>query len=352
MNRILTPALAMLALLAAGNARADVPTVRVESRPLAPVVVTEATIEAVRESTVAAQAAGRIIELAVDAGDRVHKGQLVLRIDAAEAADAVAGAEAVVAAAETALANARAEHERARGLVERAFLSQSALDAARARFQAAEAQLRVARATRGQAATVQGYAIVTSPIDGVVAARHVEAGEMAQPGRELVTIYDPTALRAVADLSPQRMAELGPGVPRARVELPDSGRSIDAVAVTLLPAADARTHTVRGRVDLPDGTAGVLPGSFARVHFFGAEGVAAAGVRLVVPVGAVLRRGELTAVYVADGQGGFKLRQVRLGRVADGGDVEVLAGLAAGDSVALDPVQAGIEARAAASRER
>lgn len=352
MNRTLIPALALLALLAPGSAGAQVSTVLVEARAAARAVVSEATIEAVRESTLAAQVPGRILELAVDAGDRVRKGQVLLRIDAAEAAAAVAVAEAGVAAAETALANARAEYQRARGLVERKFLSQSALDAASARFQAAEAQLRAAHASRGQAATVQAYAVVSSPIDGVVAARHVEDGEMAQPGRELVTIYDPAALRAVVDLSPQRIAALGPGVPRARVELPDSGRAIDAAAVTLLPAADARTHTVRARVDLPAGIEGVLPGSFARVHFFAAAAGPAAAARLVIPARAVLRRGELTAVYVADGQGGFKLRQVRLGQVAGGGDIEVLAGLAGGDSVALDPVQAGIAARAAASRAR
>lgn len=339
---------ALLALLVATAVGAEVPTVRVEARVLAPSTAAEATIEAVHQATLAAQVAGRIVELAVDAGDRVRRGQVLLRIDAAESAAAVAAADAGVASAASALLNARAEYERARSLVERKFLSQSALDAARTRFQAAEAQLRAARASRVQAATVQGYTAVVSPLDGLVAARHVEAGEMAQPGRVLLTVYDPAQMRAVVDLAPQRLAALGAGPLRASVELGAGGRLVEAAGVSLLPAADARTHTVRARVELPAGTAGVLPGSFARVHFHGAAGPQAGGGPVLIPATAVLRRGELTAVYVADGAGSFALRQIRLGRAVPGEAVEVLAGLQGGETIALDPVQAGIQAGTAA----
>lgn len=294
-----------------------------------------------------------MLALDADAGDRVRHGQVLVRIDPAEAAAAVAAAEAGVAQAQTAFLNARAEYQRAASLVERRFLSQSALDRARTQFEAAEAQVRAARAQREQAATVQGYTTVVSPLAGLVAARHIEVGEMAQPGRSLVTVYDPAQMRAVADLAPQRLAALGAGPLRASVELPASGRTIEASAVTVLPAADARTHTVRVRVDLPAGVEGVLPGSFARVRFHGAAVSAvsaAADGPVVIPAAAVLRRGELTAVYVGDGQGGFALRQVRLGRTLPGSEaVEVLSGLRGDEVLALDPVRAGIEARAGAA---
>ena len=367
------PGLLLAAVLASFSlpGHAEVPTVRIESRASVPFVVAEATIEAVQQSTLAAQMPGRILALAVDAGDRVSKGQVLVRIDPAEAAAAVAAAEAGIAQAQTGLANARAEYARARSLVERKFLSQSALDGARTQFEAAEAQLRAARAQREQVATVRGYAEVASPLDGVVAARHIEAGEMAQPGRNLLTIYDPAQMRAVVDLAPQRLAELGSGPLRASVELPASARTIEATAVTVLPAADARTHTVRVRVELPAGTADVLPGSFARVHFQGPPAAASAGFdvssaasgaspsgtptaasaagSIVIPAAAVLRRGELTAVYAADGEGGFTLRQIRLGRTLPGDAIEVLSGLTGDETLALDPVQAGIQARTAAA---
>lgn len=332
------------------NARADLPTERVEARTLAATHVAESTIEAVRQSTLAAQVAGRVVALGVDAGDPVRAGQVLLRIDAAEAGQAVAAAEAEMARAEAGLTEARANLARSRSLFERKFVSQAVLDQSQAAFEAAAAQLRAARAGRGQAASVQGHATVTAPFAGLVAARHIEPGEMAQPGRELLTLYDPSALRAVVDLPQQRLAGFGAAPLKAKIELPDQQRWLDAAEVTVLPAADARTHTVRVRIDLPAGSEGVLPGSFARVHF-----LSGASARLTVPAAAIVRRGELTAVYVADGKGGFALRQLRLGEtLADGGAsprVEVLAGLADGETVALDPVQAGILARGVATRQ-
>jgi hypothetical protein len=173
----------------------------------------------------------------------------------------------------------------------------------------------------------------------VVAQRLAEVGEMAQPGRPLLIIHEPGGLRAVADVPQSRLADLGkPGL-RARIEFPESGRWFDGGAITVLPSADPRTHTARVRVNLPAEAAGVVPGMAARVHFL-TGGDAPSGV--AVPAAAVLRRGEVTGVYVADGKGGFSLRQVRVGSVLADGSVEVLAGLAGGETIALDPVRAGL----------
>ncbi|WP_088178588.1 efflux RND transporter periplasmic adaptor subunit [Thauera terpenica] len=346
----LSAALLLAIPFGSASAQAELATVRIQSQAFATQISAEASIEALNQATLAAQMPGRIIDLSVDVGDRVRKGQVLLRIDPAEAAAVVAAADAAVAQAEASLLTARAEYERARSLVARQFLSQSALDSARSQFQAADAQLRAARAQRTQATTVEGYATVVSPLDGVVAARHIEAGEMAQPGRTLLTVYDPARMRAVADLSPQRLAQLGEGVLRATVELNGSRRMLEAAAVTVLPAADARTHTRRLRIDLPPGTEGVQPGSFARVHFHSAPASVASAAPVLIPVVSVLRRGELSAVYVAEGEGRFSLRQVRLGRtVQDGTAVEVLSGLKGDETLALDPVQAGIQTRAASA---
>ncbi len=354
----LSAAVLLVAPVGLASAQAELVTVRIQTHAFAAQISAEASIEALNQATLAAQIPGRIVDLGVDVGDRVRKGQVLLRIDPTEAAAVLAAADAAVAQADAALLSSKADYERARSLVASKFLSQAALDAARTQFQAADAQLRAARAQRTQAATVQGYATVVSPFDGLVAARHIEVGEMAQPGRELLTVYDPARMRAVADLAPQRLAQLGDGVLRASVELNGSHRLIDAVAVTVLPAADARTHTRRLRIDLPPGTEGVEPGSFARVHFHSASTSASAAQPVLIPAASVLRRGELTAVYVAEGEGRFSLRQVRLGRVVQGGTamegtaVEVLSGLNGDETLAVDPVQAGIQTRAATPAAR
>lgn len=335
------------ALSISGAALADIPTVRVEARPTAIVHTAEATLEAVNQATIASRVAGRIVDLPVDAGDRVGHGDIVLRIDAAEADQALAASDAAVAQAQASLANARADHDRARSLLSRNFVSQSAVDHARTAVLAAEAQLRAARAGREQASTARAYTTIASPISGVVSMRHVEAGEMAMPGAPLLTIFDPAAMRAVVDVPQSRVGSVAGGVLGASVELPDLNRRIEAARVTVLPAADARTHTLRLRVDLPSGLEGVVPGSFARVHFTTGE---TATIR--VPVEAVLRRSEITGVYVVDERNAFSLRQIRTGPMHADGTVEVLAGLIGGEEIALDPIAAGIVARAARAAAR
>ena len=218
-------------------------------------------------------------------------------------------------------------------------LHEDALDQAQAAFDAATAQHKAAEAGRAQSDASRGFATVTAPLTGVVAQRLTELGEMAQPGRPLFSIYEPGGLRAIADVPQSRLAELGKTGLKAKLEFPENGRWLDAAAVIVLPSADPRTHTARVRVNLPADATGVVPGMAARVHFLVGE-----APQLVVPAGAILRRGEVTGVYVADGKGSFSLRQLRVGSPLPDGSVEVLAGLAGGETIALDPVRAGLSA--------
>ena len=296
----------------------------------------EALVEAVKQSTVAAQISGRIVEVHFDVGDTVQKGQVLVRIDESEVRQAVAGSEAVVAQARANLQNVRQQFERTKQLLAQKFVSQAALDKAQADYKAAAGQLAAAQAGAGQAATTRGFTAVMAPYSGVVAFRHVEVGEMASPGKALMTGFDPKDLRVVASIPQYKLADVRRSA-RAQVEFPSSNKWVTAKAVTLLPAADARTHTTRVRLDLPEDIRDVYPGMFARAHF--AVGRAK---KLLVPVPAVVRRSEVTAVYVVDAKGSVTFRQIRLGEPAAVGMVEVLAGLSAGETVALEPVKAGM----------
>ena len=249
-----------------------------------------------------------------------------------------------MAQAQAQLSNARATYERTKNLFAQKFVSQSALDQAEAGYRAAEAQMKAASANRGQATTGRSFTVIQSPLTGVVAERLTELGEMAAPGKPLLTIYDPKGMRVVASIPQYKLAELRGNV-RAKVEFPDTGKWVDATEVELLPVADARTHVVRARVQLPDNLPGVVPGMFARAHF-----VIGQAKKLVMPQRAVVKRGELTGVYVLDDSGVPQLRQVRTGESFAGGLIEVLAGLAAGEKVSLEPVKAGITLKQARAR--
>ena len=125
-------------------------------------------------------------------------------------------------------------------------------------------------------------------------------------------------------------------VTTARVEFPELGKWVDATSVKLLPTADTATHVSQVRVNLPP-VPEATPGMFARVHF-----IVGQAEKLTVPVAAVVRRGEVAAVYVQGGDGRLSLRQLRLGDAVGRGEIEVLAGLSVGDKVVTDPVKAAI----------
>jgi RND family efflux transporter MFP subunit len=296
----------------------------------------DGVIEAVRHTVVAAQVAGAVTALHVKAGERVRAGQLLVRIDARAAEHTAAAGDAQVQSARASLDLARKELARQQQLFDKHYISQAALDRAQAQFKATEAQANALLAQAGAARTQSGLHIVKAPYDGIVAGVPVQLGDMALPGTPLVRLYDPTALRVSVAL-PQSMAAsaLKPGA-ALRVELP--GRTGDArwsqpVRSELLPTLDPGTHTATLRLALPAELDGVAPGEFARV-WLPASG--AAGDRLHVPISSLVRRAEMTAVYVLGKNGEPLLRQVRLGRTS-GDSVEVLAGVSAGEQVLVEP---------------
>lgn len=307
-------------------------TVVVQPHPVDLTLPVEATVEAVAQTTLTSQVSGRVTEMRVDVGQAVRKGDLLLRIDAREANE-------VAAAAAAQYVNAKANYERMQNLYKQHFISQSALDKAKADFTAAQA-------ARGQAGVGVGYATVTSPISGVVAQRLIEQGETAAPGRQLLTIYDPSGLRVTASIPQYQLPQMR-SVKQAKVEFPELEQWADAQGVTLLPVADAATHVSQVRVGLPGDLVGVIPGMFARVHF-----VTGTAQRMTVPAAAIVRRGEVAAVYVQDGDNRLSLRQLRLGETLAGGEVDVLAGLVAGEHVVLDPVKAGIQLKSVAAAKK
>ena len=293
----------------------------------------DAVVEAERQTVLAAQVAGAVVEIAVKPGDRVQAGQVLLRLDGQAAHQAALASAAQVRSAQAALAVATRDLERQKQLFAQDYISQAALERAEARFKATqaetEAQTAQAAATQAQA----GYFTVRAPYAGVVAEIPVVVGDMAMPGRSLLTLYDPARLRATANIPQGALAGEATGN-AARIELPghsERAQWVVPLSVKVLPTVDAATHTVEVRFGLPPAN-GLVPGMFARAWIPGSGKMAAP---LRVPLAAVVRRAEMTGLYVLDAQGHPLLRQVRLGQVWND-QVEVLSGLNPGEKVAPD----------------
>ncbi len=328
--------LALIAAVTVGAAgeAAEVPLPTVEAAyEIAPRErVWDGTVEAVNQATVSAQTSGRVAEILYDVNDFVEAGAAIMRFTDAEQQAAVGQANAALEEAQARFAEATQEYERVSNMYRRNAVSRAQFEQAEANRDAAGARLEAAGSAVAAAKEQLEYTEVKAPYAGIVSARHVEVGEMVAPGQPLMSGLSLGSLRVNVDV-PQSLIKPLREIGQAYVYVGDD--RIAAESLTFFPVADPEANTFRVRVNLPENGASLLPGMFVKVGFVVGE-----TRRLLIPAVAVVRRSELSAVYVV-GEEKVVLRQVRLGR-RYGPDVEVLAGLAAGEHVALDPVRAGI----------
>ena len=313
-----------------------------------------------KQSTISSQASGRIATLTVKAGDKVKAGQVLATIDDRESQTGVQRSQAQMAQAQAELNNALANFNRTKELQAKGFVSKAALDTAESQLKSATAGKDQANAGVKQSALAQGFTRVTAPYDGWVLQTHAEAGDLAVPGKPILTLYAPLPIRAVVQVPMSRASTATAAANAGAIEvkmpsLPTADGSnspaqwIRPVSRSSVPTADAVSQTVEWRLELPTEAAKtLLPGQQVRVRFTVTNNAGTnanankQSSRMIVPSTAVLRRGELTALYVVSGDA-FALKAVRLGAEQGESGVEVLAGLNENDLVALDPVKAGLK---------
>lgn len=293
----------------------------------------DGTVEAVNQATMSAQTAGRIDEVFFDVDDYVEPGQAIVRFTDVEQQSALRQARAALTEARARANQAGEEFRRVSGLFEANSASRREYDQALAARDAAQARVEAAESSVRAAEQQLEYTLVRAPYAGIVTERHVEPGEAVGVGQPLMSGLSLENLRVVVDL-PQQVAALV-RQNRKAVVLTAEGR-VDADKVTIFPFAHSASNTFRARVELPQGQFGLYPGMFVKVAF-----VVGDAQRLLVPTVALMRRSEVTGVYVVDENDEIRMRQVRVGGTF-GDRTEVLAGLQAGEYVASDPVQAGI----------
>lgn len=303
------------------------------------VITVEGTIEAIKSSQLAPQVAGSITAFNVKAGDQVKAGQVLARIDTRIASQQAAASQAQVAAARAQLSAARQEYERKKRLYDKQYISQAALERAESDYKTAEAQTKAELAQTGVASVQSGLHTVTAPYAGIVAEVMAEQGDMAMPGKPLLTLYDPKEMRAVVNVPQSRIAGINAGG-KAKVLVPAASEvecSLTAAKITILPTADVVSNSVKVRLSLPQQLNSVSPGMFARAMLPTTS--AKLQSQIYIPSQAVIKRSELMAVYVVDAQGDPQLRQVRIGH-RQGDKLEIVSGLQAGEKIALDPLAA------------
>ena len=269
------------------------------------------TVASEQKIHISARIPAHVAEVYVTAGDSVKKGDLLLTLDDREIREQLAAAEAQLKQAET-------EYERAKQLFERNATTQQALTAAESAYHAAKARV-------DQVRVMLSYTQVTSPIDGIITERRVEAGDLAAPGMILTVVYDPRRMRLEAPV-PLRLVDrlsLGQSV---EVVLDHPRRTLQGHVTEIVSEVDPATRTQLVKVHLDGVTGEVLPGVFGRLWVDDEPRSV-----ILVPADAVRRTGQLETVVVVE-SGRPVRRLVKTGLPRED-RIEILSGLKDGDVI-------------------
>ena len=302
----------------------------------------DGTVEAVHQATMSAQTSGRVAEVFFDVDDYVEPGQPIIRFTDTDQKAGLRQANAALEEARARQKQAEDEFRRKSDLFQSGSSSQREYDEAVAARDSATARVTAARSSVDAAKQQLEYTLVRAPYAGIVTARHVQVGEAVTVGQPLMSGLSLEALRVVVSLPQQVAAKVREH--RSAAVLTDEGR-VDATAITIFPFADSASNTFTVRLDLPPGQFALYPGMFVKAAF-----VIGDASRLLIPENAVVRRSEVSGVYVVTDSGQVRFRQVRAGNRFDD-RVEILSGLEEGEHVALDPVLAGIYLKSTVARQ-
>lgn len=307
------------------------------------------TVRAEATGVIAARTTGTVTELKVREGDRVKQGDLLLLIGDSQQSDRIKQAEAAEREAKEAVKSAAAAKEaaaaradiagttlkRQQSLVAQNVGPQQNLDqaaaaqreAAASRSQAEKAiEAASARLAQAEAAAriVKADSGVSAPYDGVVTARLIQAGSLANPGTPLLTIEKTAAFRADVSVPDSLAGKIKAG-DELRVAVPDAAPEPFATKVLAVePTADPKTRTFIVQVKLPE-VPGLRSGLFVRAYI--PTGTAKT---ILAPETALVRYGQLIGLFVVDKENHARFRLVRPGAVTEG-KTEILTGLQDGE---------------------
>jgi RND family efflux transporter MFP subunit len=308
-----------------GGELAKMQTVKAESSRMVGEVTVSGSVVSRETAKVAARIMGYVVELNVDAGSLVKKGHVMLRLDPKELTQREAQAAAALESAKAELTKNTNDFERFKVLFENQSVAKKDYDDATARFETSQAAAEKAEAALDQVRTQLSYAKVTAPFDGIVSTKDVNLGDLAEPGKPLLTLYPPGSLELVAAVGEQYTAYVVPGS-TVTVMVDSIGLKQGSSIREVVPQRDEKTRTVTVKAPLTQ-YPGLGPGLYGTLTFHTRGGDA-----VTVPAGAVQTVGQLESVQVLEGEK-LKIRHVKTGRRLDDGKVEIISGLEAGEEV-------------------
>lgn len=281
------------------------------------------------ETIVSAEGAGPIVEIRVDEGTRVAKGQVLLVQDTTKAALAVRQAEALLEQARANHARARADLERKQQLLQDRTIPQNQFDAFKAQHDAAAAAVEAAESALALARRQLQDLTVVAPYAGVIKERKVALGTYARPGDALFVLMRVDPIKLQFELPEKYATRVRTGLPVEAAVTALPGRRVAGTIRTISPALAVQSRAVRVEATVPNERYELKPGFFAtvRVPLAGLPG------SVTIPHTALVRREGVEHVFVVRGD---RAELVRIETGAETADrVEVVAGVTEADAVVV-----------------
>lgn len=313
-----------------------------------------------RQAVVSSKVTGKVVELNIEEGQPVKRGDVLALIDNSNARTQLSLAQSQLDAAESAVAEikvqmieAERQLRRSQELHERKLVSDAALDNARAnvdtlkaRFDSAVQNVTVAQRGLGVQRQLLDDTVVRAPFDGVITVKNAQVGEMISPlsaggagtRTGVGTLVDMESLEIEVDVNENFINRVQAGQPVTATLNAYPDWKIPAEVIAVIPTADRQKATVKVRIGLKVDDARVLPDMGVRVAFLESQQQAQAETPkgVYIPADAVKDDGGAKVVFVLQGET-VERRAVSLGATR-GADVQVIAGLSAGEQVAIgDP---------------
>ncbi len=309
-----------------------------EASSLTPIATATTEILANREAQLRSEAAGRVLAVFVEPGQRVKEGEVLLRLDVGRTESAVQAAQAAVAQSDARLQQARRELERTETLVKTGGLAQQQLDDARDSVRLAKAAQDAARAETRLVRRGLSEAVIRAPFDGNCVERPVEVGEYVTPGSPLLTLADTSTLKARVLLDPREALDVAVGAKASIEAYARPNEYFSGTVVRVGEVIDPRTRRLPVEIVLGDSRGRLRPGLVARFSVEVGDPVEV----IQVPLDAVFERFGRQHVYVID-DGIAHRREVVLGPVRQG-LARVQQGLSPGELIVTNGVSRVVDA--------
>ena len=290
-------------------------------------ILASGLVEAAQTANISTRMMGRITDIFVKTGDKVHKGQLLARVWDEDLKAKMAQTEAMIAEAEGAYATAEKDYDRFNNLYKEQSATAKELDNATLQYSSAKARVNAAKQMRSEVNANLSYSSLTAPFSGVVTQKLAEVGSVASPGMPILTIEQDGILQVSASIAESDISNIHLG-DVARVQIKSTGKWLEGKINQLNPSSQFTGGQYIIKISIPEtAKEDLYAGMFASVSIPGKNATQVKTDVALVPLSSIVNHDELTGVYTVSVNNTALLRWIRLGKTY-GDKVEVISGLA------------------------